>query len=188
MLQELFSNLKSRGLSSSLALVGALGAVVSACQTSPGYLKTVPDVDLQRFMGEWHVIASRPTFLETDAHNAKEVYRYDPKSKEIDVTFRFNQDKPDGEIDTIDQTARVYDPITRAHWKISVWWMPVELDYLIIGLAPDYSWTAVGVPNQNYLWIMARDKQMSEDQLQSILKGIAATGYRIDEVKRVPQA
>jgi apolipoprotein D and lipocalin family protein len=151
-------------------------------------MKTVQDVNLERFMGEWFVIASRPTFLEADAHNAKEVYQYDSTSKEIDVKFRFNEDKPDGAIKTIGQTARVFDPITRAHWKISVWWMPVELDYLIIGLSPDYSWTAVGVPNQNYLWIMARDKQMSEEKLQSILKDIEATGYRIDDVKRVPQA
>ena len=187
MFQDFILNLNHQARKSVLVLLGSAIFFMSSCQSSSGYLKTVPSLDLGQFMGEWYVIASRPTFLETDAHNAKEIYRYDPLTKNIDVQFQFNKDSPNGALKTIAQTARVFDPISRSHWKISTWWMPVELDYLILSLASDYSWVAVGVPNQNYLWIMARKKQMSDEQLSDILKDLKSGGYRIDEVNRIPQ-
>ena len=37
-------------------------------------MKTVDQVDIDRFMGPWYVIANIPTFLEKGAHNAVETY------------------------------------------------------------------------------------------------------------------
>lgn len=45
----------------------------------PKYKKTVDLVDIDRFMGKWYVIASRPTFLEEGAHNAIETYTWNNK-------------------------------------------------------------------------------------------------------------
>ena len=42
----------------------------------------VKQVDLDRFMGDWYVIANIPTFIEKDAYNAIETYRletWDPQ-------------------------------------------------------------------------------------------------------------
>lgn len=63
---------------------------------------------------------------------------------------------------------------------------PLKLDYLIIALDPDYQWTAIGVPNQRYLWVMARSPHMADKKLGSILEGIKQTGYKVKDVKRVP--
>jgi apolipoprotein D and lipocalin family protein len=38
-------------------------ALVSACQAAPPPLETVEYVDLERFMGDWYVIANIPTFF-----------------------------------------------------------------------------------------------------------------------------
>ncbi|MBT8115776.1 MAG: lipocalin family protein, partial [Arenicella sp.] len=58
---------------------------VSGCaSTQP--MKTVDYVDLQRFMGDWYVIANIPTFLEKDAYNAVESYALN-ESGEIETTF-----------------------------------------------------------------------------------------------------
>ena len=38
-------------------------------------IQTVKHVDLDRFMGDWYVIANIPTFIETDAYNAIETYQ-----------------------------------------------------------------------------------------------------------------
>ena len=46
---------------------------LSACSTSAP-LRTVPQVDLERFMGDWFVIANIPTFIERKAYNAIESY------------------------------------------------------------------------------------------------------------------
>ena len=56
-----------------LALVALV--ILSACQSAPPMtMRTVPHVDLPRFMGPWYVIASIPTFLEKEAYGAVESY------------------------------------------------------------------------------------------------------------------
>ena len=68
-----------------------------------------------------------------------------------------------------------------------MWFLPFDLDYLIIDLDPNYQWTVVGVPNQKYIWVMSRTQKMEEKQLQEILGRTAATGYNVENVDRVPQ-
>lgn len=172
------------------SLTSALPALLlGACTSTPKYNKTVEAIDLDRFMGKWFVIASRATFLEEGAHNAIEEYQIakkDPEGlHEIAISFNFNEDRFDGDVESIPQKGWIYNPKTNAHWKVSPFW-PLKFDYLIIGIADDYSWTAVGVPNQAYLWIMARTLDMTDDELQKILKDLEATGYDIKDVKRIP--
>ena len=42
---------------------------------SQGPMPVVDYVDLDRFMGDWYVIATIPTFLEKDAFNPVETYQ-----------------------------------------------------------------------------------------------------------------
>ncbi len=58
-------------------------------------LQTVDYVDLNRFMGDWYVIANIPTWLEKGAHNALEQYYWNEDGY-IDVTFSFNKDSFSG--------------------------------------------------------------------------------------------
>ena len=44
--------------------------LLAACASRGPEMKTVEKVDLERFMGDWYVIANIPTFLEKGAHNA----------------------------------------------------------------------------------------------------------------------
>ena len=48
-------------------------------------LQTVPYVDINRFMGDWYVIANIPTFIEKRATNAMESYKLNNKG-EIETT------------------------------------------------------------------------------------------------------
>ncbi|MDH3882803.1 MAG: lipocalin family protein, partial [Desulfobacterales bacterium] len=58
-------------------------------------IHTVDKVDLNRFMGDWYVIASIPTFIEKDAFNAIESYRLDDDGT-VATTFKFNKGSFDG--------------------------------------------------------------------------------------------
>ena len=51
-------------------------------------LETVGYVDLNRFMGDWYVIANIPTFIEKGAVNAIESYELDSKGR-VKTTFTF---------------------------------------------------------------------------------------------------
>lgn len=163
------------------------GLLLQACQTTEPYSKTVDWVNLDQYLGKWYVIANRPTMFETDAYNATETYSFNQETGKIDVDFNYRKGDFQGPEKKVPQTAWVSNQQTNAHWKISLWWLPFNLDYLIIDLDPFYQWTVVGVPNQKYLWVMSRQPVMEEAQLNEILKNISNKGYDTSHVNRVPQ-
>ena len=57
-----------------------------------GELKIIDYVDLERFMGDWYVIANIPTFIEKGAVNAVESYELDSKGR-INTTFTLEKDQ-----------------------------------------------------------------------------------------------
>jgi len=154
--------------------------------SSMDYTQTVEKVEIDRFMKKWYVIAGRLTFLEKGCHNAVEDYSWNDNKNRIEIDFYFNKDSFDGKIKKIPQKAWIKNETTNAHWKVSPFW-PLKFDYLVIALADDYSWTAIGVPNQNYLWIMADYWDMDDEKLNEIIEEIKDKGYNVEDVKRVPQ-
>jgi apolipoprotein D and lipocalin family protein len=167
-------------------LIFLLLIFTSSC-SSIGYpLDQLPKVDLQKFMGNWYVVAGRFTFLEKDVHNALEVYTWNEKKKRIDVSFTYHQGSFTGSLKSIPQKAWVVDLQSNSHWKVSPFW-PIKLDYLILDIDENYRWTAIGVPNQKYLWIMTRSNIVNLDEIQMILKRLEAKGYNVDNIVYVPQ-
>lgn len=154
--------------------------------TKMEYSQTVEKVEIDKYMGKWYVIAGRFTFFEKGQHNSIENYTWNENKKRIDIEYFYNKDSFNGKIKKIPQKAWVHNRDSNAHWKVSPLW-PFKLDYLIIDLAPDYSWTAIGVPSQNYLWIMARDWKVSNEQLEQIISNIKNKGYNTDAIEIVPQ-
>ena len=74
-------------------LRGALG--LAGARHRPPRYAAVDHVDLQRFMGDWYVIANIPTFIERDAHNAVESYRLADDGRVL-TTFTFRRGRFDG--------------------------------------------------------------------------------------------
>lgn len=173
-----------------LSFLGAAAVLflTGACSNmnSKEPLKTVSFVDLPRFMGSWYVIANIPTFVEKGATNAVESYTWNEERKRIDVDFHFRKDHPDGELKSYPQKAWVYDTQSNAEWRVQPWW-PLKFAYLVIDLAPDYSYTMIGVPSRNYVWIMARDKKLPDSTYETLLKKLETMGYDISKIQKVPQ-
>ncbi len=148
-------------------------------------MHTVDHVDIQRFMGDWFVLAGRFTILERGAHNALERYTWNAPEDRIDITFTYNKGALDGPIKSIPQKGWVEDKTAGGHWRVSPLW-PLKFDYLIIDLADDYSWTAIGVPDQKYLWIMARDWKHPEPIVTQVVRRLNAKGYKTTDLVVVP--
>lgn len=156
------------------------------CSTTGDKMNTVQKVDVEKFMGDWYVLAGRFTFLEVDVHNGLENYTWNQEQQRIDVDFTYNKGSLTGPQKSIPQKAWVYNQETKAHWKVSPMW-PFKFDYLIVDLDENYLWTAIGVPDQKYLWIMARDWQNPEPTIQAAIKRLEAKGYDTKNLIRVPQ-
>ena len=148
-------------------------------------MKTVPFVDIERFMGDWYVIANIPTFIEKRATNAMESYRLNNKGQ-IETTFTFYKDTPNGKKKVYNPIGFIYNKETNAEWRMQFIW-PFKAHFLIIDLADDYSYTVIGVPSRKYVWVMARKPQLSDDTFLSITKKLVETGYDISKIQKVIQ-
>ncbi|MFM7554740.1 MAG: lipocalin family protein, partial [Verrucomicrobiota bacterium] len=116
----------------------ALAALTCGCQSPPSGadaarrepLRAIDrPVDLQRFMGDWHVIAHIPTFIEKDAHNGVESYRLAPDGT-IPTTYVFNDGAFDGPTRTYRPRGFVHNRQTNAEWRMRFVW-PFKAAYLI---------------------------------------------------------
>jgi apolipoprotein D and lipocalin family protein len=160
-------------------------ALITGCATSLPPLRTVERVDLKRFMGTWYVIASIPTFIETDAFNGVESYRLDADGT-VDTTFTFRKGAFDGPLKTYNPRGFIVDTASNATWGMQFIW-PIKAEYLITHLSDDYSQTVIGRNKRDYVWIMARSPQIPEADYQRIVAALAAQGYDVTKLRKVPQ-
>ena len=167
-----------------LSLVVACVLTLGGCASTPP-IRTVDHVDLERFMGDWYVIANIPTFIEEGAHNAIESYRLDDDGT-IATTFTFRAGGFDGELKRYEPRGFVGDDPSRAVWGMQFIW-PFKADYRVIYLNPDYSQTIIGRKPRDDVWVMARTPSVREQDMQRMLQVIADQGYDSTKVKRVPQ-
>lgn len=168
--------------------IALLTALVTAAVWGCGSVPTIPTVaglELDRFMGDWYVIASIPTSFEKNAFNAIESYRL-AEDGSIETTFRFNQGGFDGPVKTYRSRAFVMDAGTNAHWGMQFVW-PFKAEYRVVYLSPDYSLTIIGRSKRDYVWIMARTPSISEGEYRQALDLIASYGYEKERVQKVPQ-
>ena len=64
---------------------------------------------------------------------------------------------------------------------------PFKMPFFIIDLDEDYSYTVIGIPSRKYVWIMARDPIMNENQYDDILNRLSDIGYDISLIKKITQ-
>ena len=160
-------------------------ALINGCAASLPPLKTVERVDLERFMGTWYVIASIPTFIETDAFNGVESYRLDADGT-VDTTFTFRKGSFDGPLKTYNPRGFIVDTASNATWGMQFIW-PIKAEYLITHLSDDYGQTVIGRNKRDYVWIMARSPQIPEADYERIVAELAAQGYDVTKLRKVPQ-
>ena len=158
--------------------------IVLGCQSAPP-IETVKYVDIDRFMGDWYVIANIPTFIEKEAHNAVESYRMADDGT-IETTFTFNKGSFDGETKVYQPRGFVRDKTSNAVWDMQFIW-PFKAEYRIIYLEPDYSLTVIGRTKRDYVWIMARKPSIPDQDYQRMLMFIREQGYDPQKVMKVPQ-
>jgi len=168
------------------ALLGAIGALVlGGCNASLPPIETVDYVDLERFMGDWYVIASIPTFVEKGAYNAVESYELNEDGT-IATTFTFNKDSFSGPEKRYTPKGFVRNTETNAEWGMQFIW-PIKSDYRITWLEDDYSQTVIARNQRDYVWIMARSPEIPEADYQRMVEHIKSAGYDTSKLVKVPQ-
>ena len=165
--------------------LGLLASLLGGCQSMPhAPIETVEQLDLERFMGDWYVIANIPTFLEEDAHNAVESYRLTEEGR-VATTFRFRDGGFDGP-EKIYQPTGFVSSSDNAIWGMQFVW-PIKAEFLVLYVDAEYRRTIIGRSKRDYIWLMARDPQLDDAEYAEMLAAARRAGYDVSEIRRVPQ-
>ena len=148
-------------------------------------LVPVSQVDLARYMGNWHVIANIPPWIEKGAHNSIENYRMDEDGN-IPTVFTYRKDSFEGKLKTLESKAFVRNRESNAEWGVQFIW-PIKAQYLITYVAADYSQAIVARDKRDYVWMLARTPAISDRDYAQLRARIADMGYDVSKLQKVPQ-
>lgn len=164
--------------------------LIFSCQSFSGegkmaFQETVDYVEIDRFTGDWYVIALIPTIFEKKAVNGVENYQISDEGVVL-VTYTFLKGSLEGKEKTMYQKGYIYDNTSNSDWRVSPLW-PFKLPYYILEIAPDYSYTVIGTNNYKYLWIMAREPEIDSDTLGEIYDRMEQRGYEREKIIMMEQ-
>ena len=146
--------------------------------------QTVPRVDLDRYAGTWHEIASFPHRFQAGC--AATTATYEPRDDgRITVKNRCRSGGLDGEVRGVDGVAWPVNE-TNARLKVRFFW-PFSGHYWVLALDPDYQWSVVGHPEREYLWILSRTPQIDDALYQELLDKARAQGFDVSRLERTLQ-
>lgn len=172
----------------SVALWFCISAALYACSDESvrdmAPLKTSAKVDLQRYMGAWYVIANIPYFAERGKVATRDVYTLDAGGNvATSYLYRKSFDGPEKSAASL---GVVQPGSSGAYWIVHLLWL-IRADYLVLEVAPDYSWALVGQPSRKLGWVLARDPRMDATLYSLLLDKFRGYGYDTARFARVPQ-
>jgi apolipoprotein D and lipocalin family protein len=170
------------------ALLACL-AVLAACAhggAPKAPLRTVPAVDLDRYLGTWYEIASYPQWFQRNCAATTATY-----SRREDGRIRVVNACRDGGLDgTVRQAEAVAWVVkgepSNAKLRVQFFWL-FRGDYWIIELDEEYRYAVVGHPSREYLWILARTPQIDPALHADLVRRIEAHGYDANRLQRTLQ-
>ena len=140
----------------------------------------IEEVDLNRYVGEWYEIARFDHRFERGMEQTKATYTLREDGK-IDV---LNTGIKDGKPKTAEGKAKLTD--TPAILRVS-FFGPFYSDYRIMLLDSAYQYALIGSGTDDYLWLLSRTPQLSEEAKETLLNEAQQRGYDTDKLIWVKQ-
>lgn len=167
-----------------LFLISLLG--LSACSTAPpeGVTPVTP-FDLARYEGKWYELARLDHSFERGLSDVSATY-----TTQADGSVEVINRGYDGERKEWRQAtgrALFIGAPNIASLKVS-FFGPFYGGYHVVALdRQNYRWAMVVGPDRDYLWILARDKQLPAAVRDELLEQAAALGFAVDKLIWVAQ-
>lgn len=168
------------------ALLAAALLLTSLTAHAVEPVRSVPQLDMGRYAGQWHEIAHLPvSFQKRCVGDITATY-----ALRADGRISVHNVCRTGDGDHI-ATEGVARPVEGKPGQLQVrfapdWlaWVPlVWADYWVIALDPDYQWAVVGDPDRKYLWILSRSPRMDAALFASLKDKAEAMGYDLAPLK-----
>lgn len=156
--------------------------------TTHAELKTVPDLNLPRYLGTWYEIARLPM-------------KHEPEDC-TDVSAHYSL-KDNGHVavlnrcrlgEEIEQAEGEASPVDNDSARLRVSFLPAGLrwlpfgkgDYWVMQIAPDYSVALVGSPDRRFLWLLAREPQLDATTRDHYLALARQQGFELADLILTP--
>ncbi|MFL9584864.1 lipocalin family protein [Stenotrophomonas sp. AB1(2024)] len=168
------------------ALLAAALLLASLTAHAVEPVRSVPQLDMGRYAGQWHEIAHLPvSFQKKCVGDITATYALRAGGR---ISVHNVCRTGDGDHIATEGVAR---PVEGKPGQLQVrfapdWlaWVPlVWADYWVIALDPDYQWAVVGDPDRKYLWILSRSPRMDAALFASLKDKAEAMGYDLAPLK-----
>ena len=152
---------------------------------------TVDSVDLNQYAGTWYEIGRLPMYFQRKcAGDVTANYAQKADGKGIVVTNKCMAE--DGSEIVAEGLAK---PVDESGSKLKVtflpsWirWLPVgRADYWVLARDADYKTALAGTPDKDYLWLLARSPNISQETYSKYRQIAQQQGYDLKEFKLTPQ-
>lgn len=139
--------------------------------------RTVPNLDLERFLGHWYEIARYDHRFERNLESVSTDYilRPDGKIEIINRGFDIHTGK--------EKVARGKAKSTHKAGQLRVsFFLFFYSDYNILEIDEEYEWALIGGSSPKYLWLLARRPQLDRQTLAYILRLAQQRGYSTSQL------
>ena len=152
---------------------------------------TVDSVDLKKYAGTWYEIGRLPMYFQRNcASDVTANYVEQTDGSGIKV---INQCKAQDGSDIVAEGLAKPADATGSKLKVTflpswVRWLPVgRADYWVLARDADYKTALVGTPDKDYLWLLARSPNVSQETYAKYRQIAQQQGYDLKEFKLTPQ-
>ncbi len=166
-------------------IIMVFGLLIFHSCTKATDLTTVPKVDINRYLGQWHEIARFPNRFEKGLECVTANYSL-KKNGKIEVLNKGFRSNDPSKAETAKGSAWVPDKNFPGRLKVTFFW-PFAGNYYIIALDENYRYALVGDPSREYLWILAREKELDETIYQHLVDIARQNGFDPNKLEKIAQ-
>lgn len=153
---------------------------VASCSTSYLVLDTEEEFDINKYMGKWYEIARLPNSFEEGLEENTAFYRLGEDGN-VTVTNEGRLIENKTKIKQAKGKAWVPDPKQPGKLKVSFFW-PFSGDYWVLKVDKDYTYALVGDPTGEYLWILARERDIDPKIIQELKDYAGKLGFPVENM------
>lgn len=154
---------------------------------STSKLPVVAQVDLNRYLGKWHEIATIPMRFQQGCTCVTAEYSLKDNGR-IKVVNSCHKDSPDSPLKSVTGQAKVIKGTNNAKLKVSFFW-PFWGDYWVINLDQEnYQWAVVSGRSRETLWILSRTPWMADTLYEKLVEFCKSVGLNTDLLVKTDQS
>ena len=160
---------------------GVIGCLLTliACTGLPEGVQPVSGFDKDRYLGTWHEIARLDHSFERGLVDV--IAEYSVNEDGSLRVLNSGTDEETGERRSAEGRALFVDDEGMAHLKVS-FFGPFYGSYIVFELDPDYGYAYVSGFNTDYLWLLARERVISEEIKKDFVARALELGFATDKL------